>query len=253
VVKTVDKALRILDELRKSRKELSLSEISTLISVNKSTTYQILQTLVTHGFVFQNSTNSRYGLGLRILEYSNKILSSLDVKKIAHPYLETLRDQVKETVNLMIADNSSEHIKGIYVDIIQSSHTLRMVATLGTHEDLYISSVGKAILAFQEEEIINAVIAKGLSPRTKKTIIEKDSLLHELTKIKNQGFAIDDEEAEEGIRCIGAPIFDHTGKTIAGVSVAAAATRWDIHTCYSYSKVVVNTANEISIKLGRKV
>lgn len=253
MVKTVDKALRILEELCKSRNELALSEISKLIAVNKSTTYQILQTLHSHGFVSQNINNSRYSLGFKLLEFSSKILSSIDVKVVARPYLEALSDQVKETVNLMIVDYSSDHIRGVYVDIIQSSHALRMVATLGAYEDLYISSVGKAILAFQKDEIINAVVSKGLYPRTKNTIIDKIQLIKELEAIRKNGFAIDDEEAEEGIMCIGAPIFDHGGRTVAGLSVAAATTRWNKEKCYSFSGILINTAKEISKQIGYTV
>jgi IclR family KDG regulon transcriptional repressor len=250
ILETVDKALRILLLLAEDSREMSISEVSSKTGINKSTTYRILNTFYKSRFISKNASNRKYRIGLRCLEIGSRVLKSLDLRNIARPLLERLRDQTGETVNMITLDGGM----GVYIDRVESQHAVQMISSIGTREELHCTGVGKALLAFLPENEINEVIRQhGLPPKTARTITDPRKLKDHLREIRRQGYSIDNEESEKGIRCVGAPVFDHNDNVIASISVAALAHRWSMSAAKRNAKFVVETARRLSAALGNTV
>lgn len=247
ISKTVDKALRILDLFSTVKKEMGIVEIARNVKVNTSTVQRIVNTLCRHNYLQQNSENARYRLGLKLLEVSNRFLAEMDLRQSARPFLEQLRDRTGETVHLMIRDGS----RGVYIDAIESPQRIRVASIIGTREELHCSSIGKALLAFSTQEEIERIIeAQGLRRKTPYTITDPNEFKEQLVQIRKHGYAVDNEEGQIGTRCIGASIFDHTGKNVAAISIAAPSYRLDQQKIEQFAPIVIEIANKISKNLG---
>jgi DNA-binding IclR family transcriptional regulator len=248
ILKTVDKALRVLELLHEEKREMGITEITHRLMINKSTTYRILTTLCRHRFVQKNPANNKYKLGFKILEISSTILETINLRDLARPFLEKLRNTTNETVNLITLDEGM----GVYIDRLESQHTIRMVSHIGTREELHCTGVGKALLAFLPEDQMDNVIKRyGLPRKTSATITDVSQLKEHLQMIRERGYSLDNEEAEEGIRCVGAPIFNHGEEVIAAISIAAPSYRLSVKMAHEHAHVVVETAAQISEALGK--
>ena len=248
--KTVQKALTIIEYLLKSKEEKSITGISKNLGINTSTVQRIVNTLHEKHYIIQNSLNKKYRLGLKFLEINSSILEGIDLRRIAAPYLKELRDQTMETVHLMILDD----MNGVYIDAMEGLHNIRVVTSIGTADNLYYSAIGKAILAyFPDNKIEKMFKDKGLSKITDKTITKLNLLKKELKKIRKQGYAIDDEEAEIGTRCIGAPIFNYNNEVTSSFSVSAPCHRLTEKIMNTYIPLILDTSRLISKKMGYKM
>lgn len=248
IAKTVDKALRIIDFLSNTQKEMRITDIARNVKINTSTVQRIVNTLCKYDYLRQNAESSKYRIGFKFLEVSGRILGELDLRRVARPFLEELRDRTRETVHLMILDRTM----GVYIDAVESPQRIRMVSAIGTREDLHCSGVGKALLAFLPEQKVDEITREhGLKRKTSRTITDPDELKRHLAQIRKHSYSTDDEEGEEGTRCIGAPVLNHAGKVIASISIAAPSHRLDQQKIQQFAPVVVNTAKKISQSLGR--
>lgn len=246
-VKTVEKALAIIEYLLKSEEENSITDIAKNLKINTSTVQRIVNTLHKEHYLFQNPLDRKYKLGLKFLEINRNILRDIDLRRIATPYLKELRDQTMETVHLMILDG----IEGVYIDAVEGLYKTRVVSSIGTRDNLYYSAVGKAILAyFSDNKIERMFKTKGLSKITHKTITNLSLLKKELEKIRKQGYSFDDEEAEVGTLCIGAPIFNHNGKVTSSISVSAPSHRLTEDKLNTFIPLLLNTGKVISEEIG---
>jgi IclR family acetate operon transcriptional repressor len=159
-----------------------------------------------------------------------------------------LRDKTHETVNLMILQDGM----GVYIDRVESPQRLRMVSFVGTREELHCTAVGKALLAFLSEPEVDKIIEKhGLAQKTPKTITNPGQLKQHLSQIRKMGYSIDDEEAEIGVRCIGAPIFNYKNKIEASISVSAPSYRLEKQKLKEVASLVKEIAEEISLSIGK--
>ena len=247
IAKTVDKALRIIDFLSNTQKEMRITDIARNIKINTSTVQRIVNTLCKYDYLRQNAESSKYRIGFKFLEVSGRILGELDLRRVARPFLEELRDRTRETVHLMILDRTM----GVYIDAVESPQRIRMVSTIGTKEELHCSGVGKALLAFLPEQKVDEIIREeGLKRKTSRTITDPDELKRHLGQIKRRGYSVDNEEAEEGTRCLGAPIFGHGGEIKGSISLAAPFHRLDQQKIQQFVPIVVETARKISRNIG---
>jgi len=245
--KTVEKALAIIEYLLKNEEAKRITDIAKDLKINTSTVQRIVNTLHGENYLYQDPSSRKYKLGLKFLEISKNILKEIDLRRIASPYLRELRDKTGETVHLMILDDSV----GVYIDALESLQRTRVVSSIGTRDDLHYSAVGKAILAYlSESEVERIAKIRGLRKITHKTITNLNLLKQELKKIRNQGYSIDDEEGEVGTRCIGAPIFNHKGKVVASVSIAAPCHRLTKEKLNTFLPLLLKTNNKISVELG---
>jgi IclR family acetate operon transcriptional repressor len=245
-VKTVEKALRVLLHLGTVRRELSLGEVARGVGLHPSTTHRLLSVLGRHGFAQGGAVRGHYVLGLRLTELGHAALDTLEIRAKARPILEGLAEATRETVHLMLLDGQT----GLYVDRVESPQRVRVASSVGHREYLHCSAVGKAILAYLPPVRLTQIVARGLPRMTPRTIRQPGRLRRHLAGVARLGYAIDNEEGESGIRCIGAPVFDHRGDVIASVSVAGPAYRLPEAQLVAWSPRLIEAVAAISAALG---
>jgi len=237
--------------MAKSAQGISLKELSARVDLPKGTTHRLLTSLAYFGYVRQVSESKNYCLGFKLVELGNRLLDHLDLRAQARPFLINLCKKTKETVHLVILDKN----EALYVDKVVSDEKpggLQMVSRVGLRVPVHCSSVGKVFLAqYSEQELERFVQEKGLEKRTENTITDTEKLKHHLKAIYRQGYAVDDEENEKGIRCVGAPIFDQQGQVIAAVSISGPTVRISKRIIQETMKnEVMKTAADISREFG---
>lgn len=246
LVQSVDRALSIL-EVFCQHEELGVTEISKIIELNKSTTYGLLNTLYENGYVDKNS-NGRYCLGLKLLELGQYVQKRLDVRNIARPFLEELCEKYDETIHLVLCYRGGAY----YVDKVESARSIVNITQVGKKVALNASSVGKIILAYmpiEQQEIELAVPLKSYTPNT---ITDPIELRKHIELVRKNGYALDMEEIELGIRCVGAPLRNYSGSVIGAFSCSAPATRVSSEKLSEIIEAVKETSVKISEKLGYK-
>jgi len=212
---SIEKSLQIIESLKRSSGAVNLSEISENLGFNKSTVHHILQTLLQHEYVYQDTDTKRYSLGYKFLEISRAILEKIDVRKIAHRHLTTLQEETNLITNLMILRRG----KVIYIDKISPPVAVSLLTYTGFTTEPHSTAGGKVLLsAYSPEEVKKMYKDIPLRKVGKNTITDMGKLLEELEKVRLQGYATDDEELTEGIRCLSAPV-RAGGKIIAAISI----------------------------------
>jgi IclR family transcriptional regulator, KDG regulon repressor len=246
-VNSVDRALVILEYLGTQTKEVGVRELGQAIGLSKSSVHRILQTLRARGFVRWNPDNARYSLGMRAFEVGCGILRSMEAHSAAKPFLEQLVGQLGETAFLGVIDDAEL----VYIDKIDGRRSVRMYADIGSRRPLHSTAIGKALLAHLDRADIDRIIAaRPLTRYTKNTIVDPEALRQELDKIRRQGYSEDNEETEEGLYCVGAPLFNYSGRPVASISVAVPKIGQQNVQKDRIIKAVVASAGEISAKLG---
>jgi DNA-binding IclR family transcriptional regulator len=251
LVQTIERASSILDILGQSPQGISIRELSTKIMLPKGTTHRLLSSLSYFGYVRQDPKTRNYLLGLKLVELGQLLLGQLDLRKEAEPFLRDLAERTKETVHLVFLDRNEI----VYIDKVETDQNpsgLKMASRVGLRNPAHSSAVGKVLLAhFSEEELKNFINEKGIAKRTENTIVDSAQLKEHLKSVRAQGYAIDDEENEKGIRCVAAPIYNEVGKTVAAISISGPAFRITKKVIQeSLRKEVMETALKISQRLG---
>lgn len=245
-VNSVRKALAILN-LLSDGKERSLSEITQELDLAKSTVHSLLETLTSACVLERDAESGGYSLGIRLIELGYCAQTGLDICRISAPFLQGLNVKFDETVHLTVLDNNEV----LYIDCIESRRRLRTYSVIGVRAPLHCTSVGKAILAFLPDNEIRKILAeKGLPVFTEATIASPEQLAAEVAVIRKQGFAIDNMEHEEHLRCVGAPIFNSQGSVFASLSLSGPAERNTMERILEMAPEVVAAGLEISRRLG---
>jgi DNA-binding IclR family transcriptional regulator len=244
-LKSLVKVVRILECFSVNDRALSLADICQRTGFPKSTTHRLVASMREVGFLDQDRERDRYRLGLRLFEFGDIVLANLDVRREARPIMETLQQMVGQAVHLAVFD-------GLRAVVIHRADGAGDAAKSSLIENapVHCTSLGKAILAFQSEEAIERVIASGLSRHTDQTITDPDALRATLLRVRETGYAIDNEEHQPGIRCVGAPIRDQTGRIFAGLSVSGPSWQMPLSEIPDLAKIVVYQARVISQRLG---
>lgn len=245
---TVKKAMDILDCLAAEAVPLSAIELSRKLGISRSTAYRLLTTLSTGGYVTQDvASPEKYRLGYKILELASNLLNSIELRQQALPILKELRDFANETLHLVVIERGQV----VYIDKLECSQAVRMHSSIGRLGFVHSTAVGKAMAAFMPKDTLASIIElHGLPSLTPNTITDEASLLQELDKVREQGYAIDDVENEEGIRCVGAPVFGYEGEPVAALSLSGPAFRMTSERVEELSEAVRMTAARISRELG---
>ena len=251
VVQSIERVSILLDILSAYPQGLSLGHLSTETGLNKGTAHRLLSSLIFLDYVRQDAETKKYALGFKLVDLGNRLLSQIDLRTEARPFLVELAEQTKETVHLVIL----HRFEVLYIDKVEACvqpNGLRMVSMLGSRIPAHCSAVGKVLLAALPEENVKEMAQKrGLSRRTKNTIINTEKLLAHLKLVKKSGYALDDEENEIGVRCLGVPVYNQQGHVTAAISISVPAIRMEMRVLQkAYKEWVVQTALKISEKLG---
>jgi IclR family transcriptional regulator, KDG regulon repressor len=215
VVEAVIKALDVLEVFNGSE-GLNLNQISQRVGLNRSRTFRLLHTLAERGYVERNEDGTSYRLGMKLFERAANVRR--DMKDVARPVMESLRERFNEMVNLSVLEDG--HV--LYLEIVESSRPFRMSATVGCRMPAHHTSMGKAILA-TKVTIDPACFNSGLLAQESRQRLQK--LRKELEMVQQRGYAIDNEENEPGVACIGAPILDANGQPVAAMSISGPVHR----------------------------
>jgi len=248
-VQVLDRALAILDLLSFEGPDLSLGEVSDKLELHKSTVHRLIMVLERHKLIERNSLNGRYRLGLKLFELGTRAVSQLDLRERARPVLERLVLETSETVHLGILDDTEV----LYLDKVEPARSVRMSSSVGRRNPAYCTAMGKSILAYLTEAKVEAIVRKhGLKAMTANTITSLLELKAELAGIRERGYAVDNEEIEEGVRCVGCVVRDFSGGPVAAISVSAPAFRISREKAKNLSRPVIAAANTLSAELGYK-
>lgn len=246
-VRVIDRALSIVDLLSAMDQPLTPSEITANLQLNKSTVHRLLAVLEHHRYVERDALSGRYRLGLKLAELGNIAVSRFDLQRVARPFVERLMQQTGETAHLGIMQQNEV----VSLVNVETQRSVRTPSTVGRRSPMHCTSQGKVMLAYVPQPQV-AQIVRGYTfvAYTNRTIRDGNTFRAELAKVRKLGFALDDEEFETGLRCIGAPVRDHTGKVIAGISIAGPCFRITPELTPMLIQRVVHVAADLSVALG---
>ncbi|NOX60704.1 MAG: IclR family transcriptional regulator [Chloroflexi bacterium] len=244
--KALSRGLAIIALLAGKPNGMKLSEIARQVGISKSSTYRLLQTLIQDGFATQDEDSSRYRLTLKFLWLVSDLIEGLGLDHVVRSTLEELGRVTGETIHMALLDGT----EAVYVEKIDSPNSIRMYSRIGKRIPLHCTGLGKAILAYLPERTVREIIAtQGLPQRTPNTITDERTLFEHLQRIREQGYALDEEEHEKGIRCIATPLFDHNNQVVGAISIAALAFRVDQEQLLSWQPQLQASAQKITSAL----
>ncbi|KDR96488.1 transcriptional regulator, IclR family [Peptoclostridium litorale DSM 5388] len=252
IINSVDRALDILILLYREQREMGVTEISKELGIYKSTIYRTLHTLENKGFIQQNSENGKYWLGIKLYAIGMSVGEKMPLNEVIQPYAKALSEEFGEVVNVSILDTTTyKHPKTIL--IIKEEKQGQMLTVnpkLGSISESHYSAVGKCLLAFSEDEVVEKMKDVDFSSKTENAIKNWDQLCEELEMVRKQGYALDNEEAEVGLTCVAAPILDKNNRAAAAISLSGPTSRINMPGKFeTILGAVKKAAKEISLKL----
>ncbi len=247
-IRVLSRAMRLLEVLADG-KPRKLAELSEAIGISQSTTFRLLATLMSYGFVEKEDRSGGYHLGLTCLELARAYYDSNDLRLTALPELEKLRDASGETVHLGILDD----MQVVYLEKLHGLHAIGlMTSRVGGRSPAYCTGLGKVLLAWSDPEVVRTHFSRNaLVAYTAHTITDLSDLMQHLAGIRARGYALDCGEHEPEVRCVAAPIFDIGGRVVAAISASGPAGRLDpLDKNRDLIDLTVETAGSISRRLG---
>jgi DNA-binding IclR family transcriptional regulator len=241
----VVRVTRVLEAFRESDRPLGLADVIGACGIPKATAFRVLETLLETGYLIKDD-QSRYALSYKLLEVAVAVQERDPARKIALPYLEAIREEFGETVNMGVFQK--DHV--LYIEGLESRHTLRMTTGVGERRPIYAAALGKAIAAWLPREDLDAVLrVQTLRRFTKNTITGEAALRSELRQVARRGYAVDDEENLLGCICVAAPIFDAGGRVRWAISISAPSSRMSPERVARVGKYLARTCRSISRRL----
>ena len=251
VVQSVDRALDILEAFNYNEEELGVTELSQKLNLHKNNVFRLLATLETRGYIEQDQKTGNYRLGIKIFEVANVFLHHLGLRRQARPILEELVHKCNETAYLAVTEETDV----VYVLMHETAHTVRVIPRLGHRLPAYCTASGKIQLAFESRDrLLNLFRDAPLRALTPNTITDLDRLIEHLAEVAHQGFAVDNEELEEGVCCVAAPVRDYSHRVVAGVGLSGPVSRFSPERIQNDLVPLVKEAGtKISQRLGYEI
>lgn len=241
------KALDVIESLGSSPRPLTAFQLSQTLKITRPTVYRILKTLTQHGFVTREEDGALYRLGFKLLDLGHRVLERTDLLEAARPILRKLSGYCRETAHLAVPEDG----RMVYLDKLEGSGPFCTNSRLGRSVPMHCTALGKAVLAFLPPQKARTILVRhGMAGHTPRTIMAVSAMERELARVRRQGYAIDDVEFEDGVRCVGAPIFDHRGNPVAAVSVSAPASRMPLTRAHEVGAVVRDGVACVSRAMG---
>ncbi|PIE00446.1 MAG: IclR family transcriptional regulator [Thiothrix nivea] len=241
-IQSIDRAVNLLNAIARYPDPVSLKVLSAETGLHISTAYRILAALTHHQFVERDAAGA-YRLGLRLLQLGVRLHSNLDLRALALPVLEGLRDKLNESVNLTIREGDEV----VYIEKATPNRMMHVQQIIGSRAPLHVTAVGKLMLGVAGEDAIAGYAQRtNLPAYTRNTIAAVDALVTECRQALRQGYALDNGEAELDVGCIGVLVYDNTGKAVAGLSVSAPIGRRQL----GWVEAVIAAGKDLSRQLG---
>jgi IclR family transcriptional regulator, KDG regulon repressor len=232
---SVAAAVRVLKCFSEVETEIGISSLAKRLELAKSTVHRLAVTLTSEGLLEQSPETGKYRLGINLFVMGALVRRRLDVSNMAQPFLNVLRERTGETIHLAVMTETNI----MYLYNLESRQAIRMK-----------SYIGRAIVAFGGNELINRVLSTPMAPRTPATQTDPSKLMKMFADIRTHGYAIDDEESEQGMRGIGAPLRDITGQVVAAIGIGGPSQRLTLKKLRGLAPVLLSTAEAISTQLG---
>ncbi len=246
LVKAVDHALMLLS-CYTEEEEMGVTELSKKLGLHKNNVFRILATLELRGYIEQNPRTEAYRLGPKVFELGLMFKYQMGLIKHARPVMQELRDRFNETVYLGVLRD----VYAVYIDNVETTHTVRVVSRVGTQIPSYATAIGKVQLAYMSQDELEELFKdRRLKAYTPNTITDRDELFEHLRQVAEQGYALDNEEYQEDVKCVGAPIRDYTKYVVAGLSISAPSFRMTDERIKEMIPAVKEAALAISRHLG---
>lgn len=247
---TLTKGLLLLEKVAElqSQRGVGLAELTRELGWNKSTIHRLLSSLKAREYVDQDEETERYRIGLRALHLGAAFMRDLELRRAAAPILQSLEARLDHTVSLVIFDVSTAEV--VYVDFIDGSLPVRVHRHVGMRFPANCTAAGKAILAYLPESSLLPIFEGGLKALTPGSISTADELRNELVTVAKQGYATDDRENSEGVRCVAAPVFDYTGNVVAALSISGPAPQISVDQFPVLGSLVRSSAADLSRRMG---
>ena len=241
-IQSLERAFAILELFQNNKSELSLKEISVSLNLNKSTTFGLVNSLTTLGYLLQNEDNQKYSLGLKILSLTNAVKTNNILIRASRPYLEELSAKYRETVH------SAQELNGsiVYLDKVEADTSIYIKTQMGTKNYMHCTGVGKVLLAYKSPEELDMFLDQPLKPLTFNTITDPDDFKKEMSKIHENGYGGDDEEIEIGLSCVAVPVMKAENKPGFAISLAGPTVRMNEHKKRGVVDDLKNTAAKLS-------
>jgi IclR family transcriptional regulator, KDG regulon repressor len=246
-VQVIDRVLALLEILAANGPAMTLAELARRVDLPKSTVLRLLAVLQRHRFVERESSTGDYRLGLKLLELGSQAAAQFDFGDRARAYLDRLMSGTGESVFLSVLDGAEV----LAIARSESARTVRVPLTAGLRTPAYCTANGKAILAYlSAADLATRLGRRKLHAYTNNTLTTRTEIEREMRSIRAQGYAVDHEEMEEGLKCIAAPVRNHTGSVVASVGILGPAFRIPDEKIAALAKLVVRAADDVSFELG---
>lgn len=247
-VQSLSRASSILEAIANHNNNISITELSKVVDLHKSTVHRLLKSLIELGYVRQNINDSHYALTVKLFEIGASVVRQNDLITTARPYLEKLSQLSGEVVHLVIPDQTDI----IYVDKVESTHTLRMHSYIGKRSPMYCTAVGKAILATKSDALIREFWTQ-IDPvkHTPYTIVTIEAFLDEINRIRTMGISYDNEEHETDIRCVGTALTNYTGNVVGAISISGPKQRMSDEILNKLIPELLEVKQSISKAMGK--
>lgn len=246
-VPSIERALSVLQYLGKSKRGFSISEIGRQLTIPKSSAHLILTTLERRGFLQRNRQTGRYHFGLQLVSLSRSAIENLDLREEAKPFLRSLMAETGLTVHMAVLERD----EAVIIEKVEAPGLVRLASWIGRRLDVNCTGVGKVLVAYlPREEFEYLLRTKEFARHNSHTIISKSALRRELELVRQSGYALDNEEDEPGLCCLGAPVFDESGKVVAAISVAGTTSQIGADRVPMLARQVIRAARKLSRRLG---
>ena len=248
IIQAVSHALDLLEQFHDDVDELGVTELSKRLKLHKNNVFRLLATLESRGYIEQNKATENYRLGLKALELGQTFIKQMGLLRQAKPILEKIVGSCNETSYVAIFKEGSV----VYLDVVETDMTVRVVSRVGSRLPAYCTASGKVHLAFMSDEEVNELYpTRQLKGYTSTTITDREQLKEVLKKVADQGYAIDDEEMDLGVRCVAAPIRDYTRRIVGALIISGPTMRLsDERITKELIPLMQGSAEELSSRLG---
>lgn len=241
-IRSVERALDVLLCFSSKTQELTMTQIAEQVGIHKSTVHRLLATLEVKRFVQRDPVSGIYRPGNRLLQMAFLTLARNDLREISAPYMKKLNEMHRETMTLSILDGSEV----VYIAVLESPQTVKLAATPGERLPAFCTASGKVMIAYSPDNVMQEIFNQGFPEYTPYTIRTIEKMLHIITLVRERGFAYSEQEYEEGINAIAAPILDKNNQPLAAIAVAGPAYRLSVERMLEIGPSVASFAKEIT-------
>lgn len=239
-IQSLARGLKILDILGESPSGVSVTELAEQLNLDKGSASRLVATLANYAYAEKDPVSRRYSLGPQVVTLSRSLLAKLPLREVAKPFLRELMEKSGECAHVAILSQG----KVLYIDQVESAASLRVNAEIGSLSPLHCTALGKSLLAFGRNPM-----PQKLERFTENTLITPDALRKNLELVREQGYALDNEEFDLGVRCIAAPVFDYRDKVIGSIGISGPVTRMTAKAMPHFAELVIKVSQNLSEKM----